>query len=795
MKKNQKIRIAYEFIQKGRIDLALEEIKDIVQNINNRDLLNDYYIQSSSFYRLKDEKTKGINNDYELQENKITLSVLNILQQIEDNIETATENNDYDDTSSLSLSIQEIKTLIDDFKLKSDTLYKPTKKELSEIYDLKVKLYDLIFFQFDEKLTTIPNIKMKSINILFERIISNDILTQIDKQAITLIIKKNDFEWYEKVLIISALLIGLQNKFDKDKVHLLLDFLSFFEDKVWECALISLLIGLHKYENKILIHSNIVKRFNELKGVESIQVAMHSISSIVSKGLYKFRFLSFEDIANQNIFSNVISNVFAMKDELINQVDVSNIFPNISNSLFYDLLNRLDLGEKKNTNDDKVFYSFPKHYWFLPFFNNNYVLNKGLESLNVNIDPVRFKSLIRDTLILSDSQKYYLMLNIHKYTKDSFEKLLLILLNERILFTQFEEEHSKNCTKNTIDETSNTIDKEIIFRFLRNYSEYIHFNPEVKKLDGFNLMLENSPLYKISQQEDNIIQSSELTKKLDETNTQLSLDNLFNGILQGNKDEGTGLEKFINIELLDKIPSFLNMFDDSALKSMIEIIDSSDKQIDINKYFSENFADKFTSFLQISPTELKSNTLIPKVLGLLKNNKYQKIIELENDIMHNSSNNIPLLYSLGFSFYRMKKFEKSLYYFEKSIESAPSHSIFYSNSAYCYLALNKFPQARKRLIKALEVDSGDSLALKNMGLLNLCEGNLEKAESYMIRAIKSVNEYDYLIEIIESDKEFALENKDYNIDFLDKLILKFKKMHPPLCLCLLVTDTIFFIFS
>jgi tetratricopeptide (TPR) repeat protein len=243
-------------------------------------------------------------------------------------------------------------------------------------------------------------------------------------------------------------------------------------------------------------------------------------------------------------------------------------------------------------------------------------------------------------------------------------------------------------------------------------------------------------LYKLIFDRENSKQLTEPAKKIFEKATNegevVNLKSVFQEIVNLNLEENTGLNDF---------------FDKTQLISIGEALDIIPFGNDIKK--------KFYFFFQ--------------------NKNYKEIANIEAEIFAISPNDVNIIWALAITFYKLKEYNKSLFYCKKHLDLDSSSSTIFANIGYCYLALNDKIQAAQYIEKALDINPKDSFALKNMGLLNLCLNKLEEAELYLEKSILINSQKEIIINILISDKEYVLENKNYDYAFLTDFIEKHKQ--------------------
>jgi TPR repeat protein len=337
------------------------------------------------------------------------------------------------------------------------------EKELTDALDTKNKLYNAIFGKFDSQLETIY--KDNLAGAIFDNVLASE---QIQKQDIDIIQKFRNNKIYEsrdRSLIVSGLTISVLNKFDSKKIHLLIDFLTDFEEEVWQKALVGLLFALMFHGNILSLFPEIKKRLNELKEISCIQNAICSIDRILrhrtfsAKDLYKTEpnvFINRVKLIVGNSIDLTQNELTELQDEL-NKLPDTSLEGKIMHSLFKkETINKFaeELGEKEKitiTVEDffkiidfgtylELFELNPLHFnltddlfksyrnWFLPFKDNEDIRSILASSFSTDkIDVVDFIDTVKNSSI-SDIDKYYILTHIKEFSNDFIETMHSILL-------------------------------------------------------------------------------------------------------------------------------------------------------------------------------------------------------------------------------------------------------------------------------------------------------------------------------------------------------------------------------
>lgn len=248
--------------------------------------------------------------------------------------------------------------------------YNSTKDDIAKIHNLRRKIHDIIFENIDAQLTFVTSKRgLMYSSVLFDTIYTSESLDQVTIGEVLKIREDTyNYKWYDRSIIVSALSLSLINfKFDSKKANLLLDFITDFENLVWERALTGLIISIIWQKNRSWMRSDVfINRLKTLRNYDEIQDALKCIDFILKNELYKL------NIINPNMFS----------------ID-----------LFKDPMN-----------------------YFLPFYDNNEVLKHAIDNASNDFDVTEFQEFLLKTPFL-DSYKYFLCVKLAEGTKLKKTKL------------------------------------------------------------------------------------------------------------------------------------------------------------------------------------------------------------------------------------------------------------------------------------------------------------------------------------------------------------------------------------
>ncbi|MEO1260231.1 MAG: tetratricopeptide repeat protein, partial [Bacteroidota bacterium] len=438
----------------NHIEQAMQELLSLSKLTDDKKFQNYVIVNCSNYYDYKRKSLLDINEDKQAK-NKSILAVLELTDEVELHFHKTQKVQRQENLDPIGAD--NLNKLLNLFKKKSSQLYRTDEKELEELYNFKVQLYNQIFQEFDNKLFEIPNVQKHYSSVLFNRIISYEKLEKVDVDAISTIRHSSNFKKHERELIVSALSISTQNVFDTQKLHLLIDFLTDFEEDVWQRALVGIVLTLYPIESILPFYEDITNRLLQLREIPQVQSALYDIERILRRGLYRPSktlnnitdeyLLSFysriidvnESIPSHNL-KGFVNDEFYKKifdteslAELVKKEEVS----------FMDLFKTMNLREYFQKNDLSIWsidYSKHEHFkkpqnWLLPFYENNPIILKTIEKSRIkDINLKKLTDNLLTTVYLDNFEKYSICLDLERYDKDmligfeDFDNLVSYLL-------------------------------------------------------------------------------------------------------------------------------------------------------------------------------------------------------------------------------------------------------------------------------------------------------------------------------------------------------------------------------
>lgn len=168
---------------------------------------------------------------------------------------------------------------------------KTSKDEFEELEKLKTELFDDVFGDLTSKINSIPQLKNQAVISLFEKIISAEKLTTtLTNDIIELRKDFDNYSSYDRSVIVSSLTLSVLTWqiFDYKKIDMLIDFLTDFEDEVWQKSLTGVILSIIIHQNRLQRYPNLIQRLQTLQEIENVQIGIYLIDTILRNQMYEF---------------------------------------------------------------------------------------------------------------------------------------------------------------------------------------------------------------------------------------------------------------------------------------------------------------------------------------------------------------------------------------------------------------------------------------------------------------------------------------------------------------------------
>lgn len=709
-----------ENVIKSNLKDALDLLKDLVINSRKGDFISQY---------------ESLDDTYE-----------NLLKYSMEGVKDPERDNIY---HHLRVSVLELADLAlhHAYMNESDQyVYRLKKKIEFESKQVKEDTIDSIEnLVFDEELAEVLQNSIDSdINEKEEYTRHNDLLTKIfnliwltdkfkdsDQTLIGNIWKAENFNWYERAIVISALTLSGIRCFDEKKVNLLIDFLDDGNLHIKYRSLTGLFLILYLYDDRLTLYPEILNRLKLLSDADlEKHLELITLQFLKSKETEKITKKLQEEILPEVVkyqpvlrdkldLDNILSDEF-MEDK---NPDWETVFEDAP-----DLLDKLQEISKLQLEGADVFMSTfarLKHFrffsdiinWFRPFYRDNFELTDALKNEKDNFKSSAFLEGLEESFFMCNSDKYSFCLNIPQMPE----------IQKTMMLEMF------NAELESIREIQK--DDELLNEFARAkniYSQYIHDLYRFYKIH---------PL----RQEFNDIFTLKFDLSASKTLRLLVKDsNILRNIAEflfekGYFDQALTMYQKLNeagdnsMEIFEKIGycyQQLRKYEDAlGYYKKAELYDANRawnlKKIALCYRYMKNYKESLRYFLEAEKVDKE---------------------------------NIYVLTFIGHSYLDLKDFENALLYYYKVEFVAIENRKVLRPIAWCSFVLGKLENAKKHYERLIE-DQANKYDFMNMGHVEWCLGNQKAAiKNYKLSVNRGDNNFKSFQQGFEEDKQYLIQN-------------------------------------
>jgi len=512
-----------------------------------------------------------------------------------------------------------------------------------------------------------------------------------------------------QAVLISALSISNLRCFDTEKFKLLVDFYKHSPEKVWQRALVGIVLNIYMYSERIMIYPEIVQILSELKGETNFD---KNLGYII---LQLIRSKETEKISKQ-LHEEIIPEVVKFKPKIEDKLKLDDILGDMSSedknpdweNIFEDspeLLGKLEQFSKMQIEGSDVFmsaFAMLKHFdffkepanWFLPFYKENETIWEAFKFEKEGFNTDLFIEGLEKSAFLCNSDKYSFILNV-RFMPDVQKNMMLEMFNAEL-------ESMNELIKDDELLNKSMMDRYLFTQYIQDLYRFFKLHPYKNEfIDIFNeeLDLYNSPVLK------EIWFNPELYKKI--------------GALYFEKEYYNNSLEVYKILFNKGINE----------QQVIEKIAYSYQKLG-NYEKALNFYKKTELFDSHIAWSTKKIALCYRELG-----NTQKAIEYYLKAEELEPENLYVQAHLGHSYLHLKEYEKALKHYFKVEYFAPSNTMILRPIAWCSFVLGRFENAQKYYLKLREKNKADKFDYLNMGHVEWCTNNTEKSVEFYKKAL------------------------------------------------------------
>jgi len=567
---------------------------------------------------------------------------------------------------------------------------------------------------------------------IFNLIWLTDKFKDSDLKLIETIWKAENFNWYERVIVISALTLSAIRCFDEKKINLMIDFTGNENNHIKYRSLVGLYLILYIYDRRLTLYPEIIKRLETIAGDNDIekQIELITIQFLKSRETEKITRKLQEEILPEMVkYQPVIRDKLDLDNILSDDFyedknpDWERVFEDAP-----DLLDKLQEISKLQMEGADVFMSTfarLKHFnffndiinWFRPFYRENYELTEALANEEDNMKSTSFMEGLEESFFMCNSDKYSFCLNIPHMP--GIQKTMMLEMFSAEL------ESIREIQKD--DELFNESSKAQSI-----YSQYIHDLYRFYKIhplrnefnDVFALKFDiyNCNTIRILVKDENILRNiGEFLFEKDHFDQALEVYHLLN------KAGDNSMEIFEKMgycyQQLKKYDEALSFYKKAELYEANRVWNL--KKIALCYRHMKDYQESLNYFLEA-----------------------EKVVK----------DDIYILTYIGHSYLDMKDFENALNYYYKVEFMAIENKKVLRPIAWCSFVLGKLDNAKKYYERLIE-DHANKYDFMNMGHVEWCLGNRQLAiKNYKLSVNRGDNNFKSFQMGFEDDKQYLKKN-------------------------------------
>lgn len=723
-------------MDKKSLDRSYRRIEENVINSNLKDALD----------LLKDLVINSRKGDFIAQYESLDDTYENLLKYSMEGIKDPERDNIY---LRLRVSVLELADLAlhHAYMNESDQyVYRLKKKIEYEAKQVKDDTIDSIEnLVFDEELADVLQSSIEAnVNEKEEYDRHNDLLTKIfnlvwltdkfkdsDLELISTIWRAENFNWYERAIVISALTLSGIRCFDGKKVNLLIDFIDDEDDHIKYRALTGLFLNLYIYDARLSLYPEILTR---LRVLDDEDLEKH-LELIVLQFLKSKETEKITKKLQEEILPEVVKYQPVIRDKLDLDNILSDDFDEDKNPDWErvfedapDLLDKLQEISKLQLEGADVFmstFSRLKNFrffsdiinWFRPFYKDNYELTHALKQENEKFKSSTFLEGLEESFFMCNSDKYSFCLNIPQMPEMQ-KTMMLEMFNAEL--ESIREIQKDDELLNAFGKAKNIYSQYIhdLYRFYKIHPLRNEFN------DVFSMKFDvsNSKTLRILIKDNDILRNiAEFLFERDHFEQALTI------YLKLNQGGDNSMEIFEKIgycyQQMRKYTDALGYYKKAELYEANRAWNL--KKIALCYRHMKNFEESLRYFLEAEKVEKES---------------------------------IFVLTYIGHSYLDLKDFENALNYYYKVEFMAIENKKVLRPIAWCSFVLGKLENA-KRYYERLIEDQANKFDFMNMGHVEWCLGNhMAAIKNYKLSVNRGDNNFRSFQQGFDEDRKYLEKN-------------------------------------
>jgi len=405
------------FIASGRVKDALEDLRELVAVSGYSDFFVQLEYAESTYEQMLNYMLEGVHDPQRDRiYQKLLISILELADQVR---------------SSLleKYSGWHTYTLKQDLSKKQKLTGKAVIETLDDLA-FKDEL-DILLNENGQSAGLTDQKKRDLVLDIFRHLWLSDSYTEAENTLVNTVNSCLAFKWYEKALLISAILLSALRYWDEEKVHRIIDFAEADDPEVSVRSLISLFILLYRYDRRVALYPDILTRLHILaerthlekhlentalqliRSRDTLEIGRKMQEDLIPE-MAKLKTdledkLSLEDLKTEDEEGNPEwQSMFSESDEVYRKVE--------------EFMNLQMEGADVYMTTFAHLKSFPFFNeltnWLVPFYNENPDLKEIYDSATGDFDPNLFVEGLKRNPFLCNSDKYSFIFNIRYLPED-----------------------------------------------------------------------------------------------------------------------------------------------------------------------------------------------------------------------------------------------------------------------------------------------------------------------------------------------------------------------------------------
>ncbi len=552
----------------------------------------------------------------------------------------------------------------------------------------------------------------------------NNRLTESHLKLIGKVRNSPGFPWYYRSLLVSALTLSVLRYFDIEKIRILFDIYEDQEHRVWQRALVGILIGFYVHDNRLNLYPEIEQRIKILQGNRQWNKAIESVV------IQLLRAKETEKVT-EKIRNEIMPELWKMRSTLEDKLNIE------------DLLKDKML-EDKNPEWERVFEDTPDLYdkmeefsnlqmegsdvflsafamlknfeffndinnWFLPFYKENYYFADTFSEVKEGFDSGAFLEGLERTGFLCNSDKYSFCLNV-KHMPDMQKTMMVELFNMEMQAMNEMASEDELLKKDVHD-------RSVIVQYIQDLYRFFRLHPLKKEFkDIFELPLDfhNRAFFR------KMVDDEEIIRNIAEFYFE--------------KDH---YEEALNI--------FLSLEDKDTEHELLEKVAYSYQCLG-------KFEDALDYYKRAEIVTKPRTWLYNKIAFCYRRlGKFDLAIKYYEESEKIDAENLYIQTSLGQANMEKEDYETALQYFFKVEYLAPDNIKVHRPIAWCSFVLGKTENAKKYFEKIVQKE-GNKYDYMNLGHVYWSLGDKAGAiENYRISLEKAKIDHEWFREVMKED--------------------------------------------